>query len=130
VHLYNNFYEGSIASVPNRKWGNGMAVAYEGDVLAQSNFFHVLGLKINANNEICGKLVHHHGSATGFRGENLWFGSDDVTALVPLQVDTHLAGCSGLPISSWQPPYSYTPVSDPVQLGNTIPSSAGAGRLQ
>lgn len=130
VHVYNNFFSGSIASVPNRKWGSGIAVAYEGDVLAQGNFFLVLGLKINASNEICGKLVHHHGSATGFRGENLWFQSDHASAVVPLPVDAYLAGCSGLPAGSWQPPYAFEVEPDPVSLGTRIPASAGAGRLQ
>ena len=91
VHLYNNFLEGSVASVPNRKWGSGMAVGTQGDVLAQGNFFHVLGVKINANNEICGKLLQHHGGGSGFRGEGLWFRSDDVSALTPQLVDAAVA---------------------------------------
>jgi pectate lyase len=129
VHLYNNFYQGSIASVPNRKWGSGMAAGTLGDILAQGNFFHVLGVKINAGNEICGKLVMNHGGGSGFRGENLWFQSDHASALTPQLVDAYLAGCDGLPLGGWQPPYAYTVSSDPPLLGTSIPATVGAGKL-
>jgi pectate lyase len=129
VHLYNNFYEGSVASVPNQKWGSGMAIGTQGDIVAQGNFFHVLGVKINASNEICGKLLQHHGGGTGFRGQALWFQSDDVSALTPQLVDGYLAGCDGLPLGNWQPPYLYTVNPDPVSLGTSIPATVGAGKL-
>lgn len=127
VHLYNNYYAGSIASVPNQKWGSGQAVAYEGDILSNSNYFYVLGLKLN---EVCGKLNYNHGSATGFLGTGLWFKTDHVSAQMPTNVDTSLNGCSGLPLGTWVPPYSFTPAPDPVLLGETVPLNAGAGRLQ
>jgi len=129
VHLYNNFYQGSTASVPNQKWGSGMAVGTAGDILSQGNFFHVLGVKINASNEICGKLVMNHGGGSGFRGEGLWFQSDHASALTPQLVDGYLAGCDGLPLSTWQPPYAYTVSADPPLLGTSVPAAAGAGKL-
>jgi pectate lyase len=129
VHLYNNYYGGSIVSVPNRKWGSGIAVGYEGNVLAEGNFFRVMGLKINASNEICGKLIHHHGSGTGFRANNLWFQSDHASALTPVHVDTFLNACDGLPLATWSPPYDYVVDGAPPGLATSIPLNAGAGRL-
>jgi len=130
VHLYNNYFQGSTASVPNQKWGNGMAIGYEGDILADSNYFYVIGLKINASNEICGKLVHHHGGGSGFRGDNLWFRSDHASALTPVLVDSYLAGCNGLPLGAWTPVYAYSAVADPTTLEVSVPATAGAGKLQ
>lgn len=128
LHMYNNLVTGSTStSDPNRKFGSGLDVRYQSDVIAENNFYEFTGLKPK---EVCGKLAGGK-QAISFRSSGHRFITDkgDDGKPMPGVIDIELQGCDGLPVAqNWVPPYAYTLRSADVVRGS-VQASAGAGRI-
>lgn len=128
LHLYNNLVSGSTStSDSDRKFGSGLDVRYQSDVISESNFYEFTGLKPK---EVCGKLAGGK-DAISFRSSGHRFISDkgDDGKAMTAVIDVELQGCESLPVKqNWVPPYAYTlrpadAVRDAIRMGS------GAGRL-
>lgn len=128
LHMYNNLVTGSTTTDDaDRKFGSGLDVRYQSDVLAESNFYEFTGLKPK---EVCGKLAGGK-QALSFRSSGHRFISDKDDAGKPMTgaIDIELQGCDDLPVAqNWVPPYAYTLRSADAARG-AIQAFAGAGRL-
>ncbi len=128
LHLYNNLVTGSTStSDSDKKFGSGLDVRYQSDVISESNFYEFTGLKPK---EVCGKLAGGK-DAISFRSSGHRFISDkgDDGKAMTAVIDVELQGCESLPVKqNWVPPYAYTlrpadAVRDAIRMGS------GAGRL-
>ncbi|HEY0953795.1 MAG TPA: hypothetical protein VGE36_03490, partial [Roseateles sp.] len=128
LHMYNNLVTGSTTtSDSDKKFGSGLDVRYQSDVIAENNFYEFTGLKPK---EVCGKLAGGK-QAISFRSAGHRFISDKDDAGKPMTgaIDIELQGCEGLPVAqNWVPPYAYT-LRSADATRSAVQQSAGAGRL-
>ncbi len=128
VHLYNNLISGDTdPSDKDLKYGSGLDVRYQSDVISENNFYDFKGLKPK---EICGKLAMGK-DAISFRssGHRFISNKDDAGKPMPAPIDAQLQACKGLPVAQqWVPPYAYT-LRAADALRSSLRQSAGAGRI-
>lgn len=128
LHMYNNLVTGSTTtSDPDMKFGSGLDVRYQSDVLVENNFYEFTGLKPK---EVCGKLIGGK-DALSLRSSGHRFISDKDDLGKPMAgvIDIELQGCDSLPVKqNWVPPYAYTlRTADAARAA--VQSGAGAGRV-
>jgi len=128
LHMYNNLVAGSTTtSDSDRKFGSGLDVRYQSDVISENNFYEFTGLKPR---EVCGKLAGGK-DALSFRSSGHRFISDkgDDGKAMTAVVDVELQGCDNLPVrQNWVPPYAYT-LRSADTVRDAIRTTSGAGRL-
>ena len=128
VHLYNNLITGSTStSDPDLKFGSGLDVRYQSDVINESNFYEFTGLKPR---EVCGKVAMGK-DAVSYRSSGHRFISDKDDLGKPMTeiIDVDLQTCVGLPaLNKWVPPYAYT-LRQADALREGLKNTTGAGRL-
>ena len=128
LHLYNNLVSGSTTtSDSDRKFGSGLDVRYQSDVINENNFYEFTGLKPR---EVCGKLAGGK-DAISMRSSGHRFISDKDDAGKPMTavIDIELQGCDNVPVKqNWVPPYAYT-LRSADTVRSAVQTSSGAGRL-
>lgn len=132
LHTFNNLVEGDTnPGDPNRKYGSGLDVRYQADVLSENNYYQFTNLKPK---EVGGK-VSSGKSALSYRAYNEWFINDKDDNSKPwsttyngaLDITAALLADPALPfLNNWKPPYAYTAKS-PDAACSWIRSNSGAG---
>jgi len=129
VHLYNNLITGSTStSDPDMKFGSGLDVRYQSDVINESNFYEFTGLKPR---EACGKVAMGKTDSVSYRSSGHRFITDKDDSGQPMTqiIDIDLQTCLGLAVANnWLPPYAYT-LRNADALRDGLKNSTGAGRL-
>lgn len=132
LHTFNNLVEGDTNPTdPNRKFGSGLDVRYQADVLSENNYYQFTNLKPK---EVGGK-VSSGKSATSYRAYNEWFINDKddnskawaTSYNGAIDITAALLADPALPfLVNWTPPYTYT-AKTPDAACTWIRNNAGAG---
>jgi pectate lyase len=122
VHLFNNLVNGSTTtSNDDIKFEGGSDARYQSNMLIQSNYYNIEGLKVA---DFCGKVIKGK-SFLGFRSSGHIFTSDrSGTSAVDGQCGYALPSSANL----WTPPYAYTLQTATATL-TAVPANAGGGKL-
>jgi pectate lyase len=125
VHIYDTFVEGDRSSTTATRYGSGVGLGYNSDVLMESTLWFVEPTK---QAEACGKILVDHGSNVAMRQRRTWLKS---TKYLPggLDVTADLNGCGFASAVNWTPPYAYTVESAPLNLECIVKGGAGAGKI-
>ncbi len=131
LHTFNNLMQGSTGTPTyGHKFGSGLDVRYQSDVISENNYHLFSGLKPK---EVCGKVAGGK-DGTGFRGAGNVFISDKTDdgkawSGGPMSIDAALSACEELPAAgSWKPPYTYT-LKDAAAARTAIEAGSGAGHI-